>query len=143
MRPYLNVIARAISWLCIAAMLLLVVAAIIEDPVVNVGNGILACFAVAHLVQMLRGKYSFAFKCACGELFVGFFVLFFYLYPPGPEAGGREPPMAIDLWSLGFWLWTFGGSMIASAAWICYRAAQGSVQSGREQQMEKATANIG
>ena len=67
---------------------------------------------------MLTRKYVFAFGLAIGQLVIITMVLFFALYPPIP--GGYLEPL-VDF-KFAIWIWLFGGSILTTAMWVCYKA---------------------
>ena len=118
---YFQPTAKLISWaMCVTTLTIALVGAIAwPNKIAALEFGIVP---VAHLVLMLRKKYSFAYWCASGEILM--LVFGFASYCVGNPEHGLEGPLNITPGTRGFGIFIIGSLILAIPAWICHRAAK-------------------
>jgi len=115
---HLQKTAKWISWLACAGILIWNLSTALHIFT----KGVLIVFGVVviHILLMLTKRYIFAFRLAGIEIFIALLFLLVVLYPSTPYCG-IDPLMDFNL---AIWVWIFGGGGLATAAWICFKAAK-------------------
>ena len=111
--------AKILSWIFGVALLVVSAMTVLRVGAVGTGSSVrwsLLAISVVHIGLMATRRYVAAFRITSVELCLAGFALLGALYP--------DPASGHPLFSFrtAFYVWIFGGSLIAVAFWMCNRA---------------------
>ncbi|MDP3542649.1 MAG: hypothetical protein Q8T11_09320 [Elusimicrobiota bacterium] len=118
---YFQPAAWLISWLMCTAILAWAFVVTYFAPNKIWALVIVGVVPIAHLILMLKKKYSLAYWCASAEVLITL-VAFGYYCVGNPERG--QLTINISPGTIGFWFFIGGSLVLVCTAWICHRAAK-------------------